>query len=208
MGKKWLFLLAMLVFCRSGYAVCAGEPKLYDINGGFEKGVEVTKYEGEYRKWAEQGIKLPEVWVRPYGWYPNCPDWTLEVVTDEKAAHSGKNFLKMTGTIYYQDDRWYVLEIKENYEITVKVWAKDPNRATFKVMFYQYTVNEEVAKGSVPAPRSIQSSPVLINEAAVPEWKQYTAKYVVPKAVPQVRRVNIVLIGNGTWFDDVEVEIK
>ncbi|MFH0963504.1 MAG: carbohydrate binding domain-containing protein [Planctomycetota bacterium] len=220
LGRIWLAPGALcLVF---SLQVCAAEAEAetHDINGGFEKTATVTKYEDEYRRWVKDGHDdLPDPVVKAVGWHPQDAGeqkWKMEIVTDEEKAHSGKNFLKLTGgRVYYYNWPYSDVRVKPGDEVTLSMWAKGGEDAGFTVEFYQYGLNKEGKITNLYNVPGAQYMP-LTNQSITSEWKEYAAKYPVPSETDRtvegstVCRVSPALhrVRGEVCFDDVTLVIK
>jgi len=221
MKKTWVVLIFALVFSLAGTTAFAGEPVVYDINGGFEKTETFTKYEEQYRNWIQQGMELPDPFIKPKDWHlSNHPEKAkLEVITDGKEVHSGQSCLKLiSGSIYYYFQPWSNASIsgtvlKANDRLTLKVWVKGQDDTPFMARFYLYGVKKDGSRASIYDDGK-GGSGMIISGKATPEWKQYTAPYTVPDAesvtLPgcRVTYVSPALQGKGVFFDDVEVLLE
>jgi len=226
MKKIWLGLVFGLVFSSAWTAVFAAEPVVYDINGGFEKTDTWTKYEEQYRSWVQQGMQLPDPFIKPKDWYlQSFGNPKLEVITDAKEAHSGNNCLKLiSGSIYYAGQAWLNTSLtgaalNADDRITLKVWVKGPADTPFLVQLYLYGVKKDggrVVLFDIPkSPGDGKGGPGdIIRGKATPEWKQYTATYTVSDSESaarpgcRVQYVTPVLEARGVFFDDVEVQVQ
>ena len=199
--------------------VGAAEPnaEVHDMNGGFEKVETFTKHEAPYRNWVKQGIDLPETFVKPKGWHPQShpdPKWKIEVVSDEKVAHSGKNCLKIdAGTVHYYHWPWSNVRLEDNDEVVLSAWVKGPNDAPFELRLFLYGHNENGELRSIYDDGK-GGDGLLVRGKASPEWKEFTRTYVVPAVnsvtLPgsHVRAVCPALTGPDVCFDDVQLTIR
>jgi hypothetical protein len=200
----------------TGGGDAGAETRSHYINGGFEKIESFTKYEDQYKNWVKNGIDLPDTFIKPRGWHPQShpdPKWILELIQDEKAAHSGKNCLKLpAGTVHYWDQPWSDVKVSDNDKITIKVWAKGPPGRKFDVRLFLYGYNEKGQSRSI-YDDGAGGDGLLIGAAATAAWKQYVGTYVVPArnsvTLPnsRVRTVTPALTGKDVCFDDLQVEI-
>ncbi|MFH0964574.1 MAG: hypothetical protein V2A58_11270 [Planctomycetota bacterium] len=214
-----LFLSSFLLYVFLGSPAPADEAavEVIDVNGSFEKTEVFTKYEEQYRKWIKDGIELPDPFTKPKGWHPQShpdPKWRIELVEDEAAAHSGKNFLHIyAGTVHYYDWPFSTLTLNDGDEVTICVFVKGPQDVEnpFRVRFFLYGFNKEGKKVNIYDDG--EKGDVIITGVSSPEWKEFTGTYVVAAHdavdVPShVRAICPALVGKDVSFDDVKLTIK
>lgn len=190
--KNMIWLCSLLVICTVNIS-WSGELK----NGGFETFMPINPGSHIYDSMVKRNWEFSPPLAAPNLWVPNAviENGMFKLIKDKTKAHSGDVCIQIRGHIYQN-----LGAVSENDKLSITLWAKDPEKGEFTIRLYLYDWRED---GS---PVFIDKDCEVFKAKATPEWAKYSIE-IAMKEIPFCREICFVLVGNNTYFDDVEAKI-